>query len=145
MLHANRPRSAAPVAWAAILCSLLVAGCATGYLPSSEAVNVIVENRSQRNVTVRAIHRVDLVDFEETIPRGENRSFRISHRAFGNGPVTFEIVTGPGRLGSRYRSDGRFRVAPGSVVAIVVDEDPRESSVTVLADGAGGRLGLVPR
>lgn len=137
---AGRPGRRLP--WVVAACSILATGCATGFIPASEAVNVIVENRSERNVTVRAIHHVDMVDFEEEIPRGEQRSFRVSHRAFGAGPVAFEIVTGPGRLGWRYRGDGRLRVPAGSVVAVVVDEEPRHSTVTVLNEGRGGRVSL---
>lgn len=108
--------------------------CASGFLPASEAVWVVVENRSERNVTVRALHHTDLVDFRVRVPRNERRSYRVSHRAFGDGPVTFEIATGPGRLGSRYRFEEPLRVPPGSTVAVVVGSEPRRSLV-----------GLVPR
>lgn len=112
--------------------SLVASGCATGFIPSSEAVNVVVDNRSDRNVLVKALHHTDLVDFAEEIPRREQRAFRVSHRAFGSGPVTFEFLTGPGRLGSHYQANESVRIPPGSLVTVIVREDPRLSTIRVL-------------
>lgn len=111
--------------------AVLTTGCTAGFIPASEAVKVTVENRSAWNVTVRAVHHVDLVDFRERVPRGEERTFRVSHRAFGPGPVAFEILAGRGRLGARYRGNGELRVPPGSSVVIVVRKDLRASTVRV--------------
>ena len=123
-------------------------GCASGFLPASEAVWVVVENRSERNVTVRALHHNDLVDFRVRVPRNERRSYRVSHRAFGDGPVTFEFATGPGRLGSSYRFEEPLRVPPGSTVAVVVGSEPRRSFAGLVPQSAAtlewGELSSTP-
>ncbi len=117
-----------------LVAAVAAGGCATGYIPPSEAVTVKVDNRSEWDVTVGAVHHAGIRDFVERVERGEERTFRVSPRAFGDGPVAFELVTGRGRLQRRYGGDERVRVPPGSTVLVVLAPDLRHSMVQVRRD-----------
>ncbi len=117
------------------------AGCALHSRDPATAVEVRLENRASFPITVQAVRSVAIVDFEATVAGHSSGRFRVSHRAFGNGPVRFHVSTGVGRFRRGYRTRDRLRVPAGGLVVITLEPDIPASMIVVYDQRPAGAVG----